>query len=364
MNQYFSTNYSNQAMAKALDTFNCWEEHHTNPILCLRGLRYLFKHRHYKPPISQQCYKCPKTELLIRKAQEWFNQFIDENKIEHAREIADIVSTYCSRERNYFLDRLRTLEEKEELTAIGIEREVERERKTVIKTVYSDSQNVHNNKINSSVVSSATELCNKYKEIISLQGTKEQNQNYQNNVLEQIGIILKQNHPDKQKLIIESIDYLHNNSSTFGSQNISMTDVFIAIWAFLVEHIHRKELELRLLEEMKEMNGMCSSGHIARLINVIQGFTDEDSLTIRISDVEQCKAVISQYLTKVLGECKDEKIIDGVLDGNDDFVKFIRKKVAENLLEWQKVYGKKSLQNIAKIVNSYCGTKVFEDKKS
>lgn len=46
------------------------------------------------------------------------------------------------------------------------------------------------------------------------------------------------------------------------------------VWAFIRPHEHRKELTIRLAQEMWEGRGMCSNGKMARLMNVIQGFDD------------------------------------------------------------------------------------------
>ena len=349
MEQQFSSSYTDQGMAKALDTFNCWQEHKNHPRLRVLGLRYLFKHRDKK----HTNYRCPKTDQLVQKASEMFTEFLNSKEIEFAREVADVVITYVPNSRKFFLDRLR---ERDNIIVEPINRIVEQQVK--IKTVYTDSQNVHNTKINNSVIHAAKMLCQKYEHIINIRNGDE---GYKNHLLFEIEHILKHNHPNESRLIEKKVEYIRTNTATFGTAGTTMKDVFISVWFWIVEHKQQKELEKRLLEELKDMDGgICSTGHLSRLVNVIQGFTTDEELCIRISDTEQCKAVISQYLTTILGECKDEQILDGILDGNEQFIKFIRLRVSEKLLEWQNTYGKSMLSSMAKIVNGYCGTVVFK----
>ena len=44
------------------------------------------------------------------------------------------------------------------------------------------------------------------------------------------------------------------------------------------------------------MTKYCTTGHLSRLINVLQGYTDDKKLSIVISDEQQIKAVIYNYL--------------------------------------------------------------------
>lgn len=321
--------YTDQAMVKALDTFRCPEITENNPWLSIKGLRFLFRFNKDTP------YRVPSRKELVEHAKSLFDKFIRKKQLTYAREIADIVSMYYPSKQSYFFERL---DQKEEIKPPP----------KIIKTVYDDKQNVHNSKINQTVINSAIQLCKDYY-------LPEEEQNH---VLAQIEGILINKYPKHRALIIDFIHYLRENTSTFGSANITLAQTFISLWLFIVDHNHRQDLELRLLEELKDMNGQCSTGHVARLINVVQGYTDK--YTIQISNHEQCKAVISQYLTNILSECKDERILDGILDGNDEFVKYIREKVSLRLLEWKETYGADSLNRIAKTINSYCGTEVFK----
>ena len=163
----------------------------------------------------------------------------------------------------------------------------------------------------------------------------------------------------KLELINTSVDYIKNSIAIFGDRRISLRQAFIALCYWIADHSECNALELRLIEEFTEMKEMCTTGHIARLMNVIQGFTEDENLCIRISGNDQCVAVVKSYLTKSLEECKDDEILDGLLTGSEKYKEFLREKISEKLLEWSKSYGKEMLDRIATTVNLFAGVKVF-----
>jgi hypothetical protein len=55
---------------------------------------------------------------------------------------------------------------------------------------------------------------------------------------------------------------------------LSLEDILKRMIYFISKHKHRTEIKLRLLEEIKEMNGTCISGHINRIFNCLFGFED------------------------------------------------------------------------------------------
>lgn len=67
---------------------------------------------------------------------------------------------------------------------------------------------------------------------------------------------------------------------------------------------HKCELEKRLLEEMTEMNGWCSSGHVIRLVNVFHGIDPHIHLSVSVYD--EIKATIFARYTTHLKTCSLE----------------------------------------------------------
>ena len=353
MNTQLSQWYSHQGMATALTIYKFPEEYKYRPSLRVLALRYIFQHR----LVSK--WPCPSIQELVEKATLMFDDFAVQNDTENLYEIADIIGTHSPNNRNIFLQRIRNIENPAPLREALLPREAKNSK----KTVYDDSQNVHNSKINQSVLKVAEFLYKKYENVVNLNDkniSKEENARYKANIIENIRCALIAKYPDKRTLINNSTRYIQESVALFGVHQISLIDSFISLWLFITDHEHITELESRLLDELKEMNGLCTTGHIARLMNVIQGFTSDENLCIRISDTDQCNAVIKTYLTSVLAKCEDEKVTDGMTNGGDEYVAFLRLKVAEKLLSWEKEYGKEMLDNIAILVNNFAGTDVFE----
>jgi hypothetical protein len=334
--------FSEITMSRALDIY-----HHPKDCCGDRfrilAMRYIFQHKN-----KTKQRNCPDRDKLIEFG---FKLFDDCKNSEMKREIADIIHTF-SPTGEILLQRLRQREQ---------EQEEYDEQKTVInnkkhvKTVYEDSQNVHNSKINNSVLKVAEELKNMFKEFLGDLSIK-------NDCINNIRRILMEKYPNSS-IVENSITYIKNSIATFGNNGITMIDVFISVWLWISEHKEREELEKRLLEELKEMDKMCTTGHLARLINVIQGFTDDERLCVRISNKDQCKAVIKQYLTNALMNCQDEKILEEMSSEKQDkeaYIKFIRKSISLKLLDWEKEYGKDILSHIAEVTNTFAGTIIFE----
>lgn len=342
--------YTEQGMTHAVTICKFPKEH--RPRIRVLALRYIFMYK-------KSC-KIPKliptSSQLVQISIGMFEDFLLDRNIEYMNEVADILDTYGP--GNYgrmLLDRIREVE----MTPVK-ETKVSKRQIPVEKTIYADSQNVHNSKINQTVIQVLENLYGIYKNQINLQdSTSIENKNFKSLCINNISDILTSLHPDKKELIVSGLTYIKNSISTFGKHEITIQDAFISLWLWISEHKDKTELENRLLEELKEMNGMCTTGHIARLMNVIQGFTEDDRLCIRISNLDQCNAVIRKYLNDTLSKCTDEKVLEGMIDGSDEYIRFIRRKIADKLLIWQREYGKDILDHIAKVTNEFAKTQVF-----
>lgn len=210
-----------------------------------------------------------------------------------------------------------------------------------IKTVYTDSQSVHDSKINSSMKKAAIQLCKDYHSFGKQYSDHEP-------IILNIKRYLLTTYGDNEK-IKDSLYRICTDNATFN-MDLCLHHIFVALWWFIMNHPdNRFELEKRLVEELKEMSGLCATGHCSRLINVVQGFSDK--YVISISNIQQIKAVVSHYLNKKLQECSDTKVVDGMIDGTEEFKKFIRQVVQEKWEEWVNEYGEP--RNITKAVNEY-----------
>ena len=75
-----------------------------------------------------------------------------------------------------------------------------------------------------------------------------------------------------------------------------MTELICYVVQRIRASSHKNELEKRLLEEMTEMNGWCSTGHVTRLVNVFQGFDPLIQISMSLH-AEIKAAVFARYRT-------------------------------------------------------------------
>jgi hypothetical protein len=104
----------------------------------------------------------------------------------------------------------------------------------------------------------------------------------------------------------------------------------------MVGHDSEEEMNKRLLEELFEMAGTCSSGFATRLINTISGFGD---FSVRISWKDQITANLSGRLNARIRDMDDLRLQEKVLsemtiessryDVRKNFLKFLRKHILE-----------------------------------
>jgi len=164
------------------------------------------------------------------------------------------------------------------------------------KTVYDDSQNVHDKNINQTVTRAISHLCEKYKSNreVSLEnflvGNKER------------AVILK---------TYERISY--DTAKFYG---YTLLDIFNSLWNYISMHPQGRDIRVRLLDEMVDMNGYCSTGHASRLINCLQGFEVDRQLNISLGIDNEIFATLSNYIQKALE--KDENLMDMLVVGHMD----------------------------------------------
>jgi len=347
MEQQISSFFSRQGLAHAMNIYNFPQDYVSRPKFRTLALRYLFQYRN-------KDRNCPTVQNLVETAVKMFHEL---ESPANRCEIADIVHTFSPDSSHKLLEHLRRETKTVETKTPGLPPST---------SVYEDSQNVHNSKINQTVIKVTETLYNQAENIINLKGvSKEENYSHKNTCLQEIKNFLVNKYPEKSSLLEDSIEYIRSSTASFGTNFLSMTDALLSLWIWIQSQKADviDELESRLLEELKEMNGLCTTGHLSRLMNVIQGFTEDENLCIRISNIEQCSSVVKKYLTKELMECTDPDVMDGMTSDNvqacQKYIFFLRKKIANKLLEWKKEYGNDMLENIVTIVNGFAGKEIY-----
>ena len=350
--------FDKQIYVKSVNIINFHQEHNNRPDLQIASLRYIYQH------FDKTQYKILSKQKLFDIVIQMIQYFILNNNTENVNETIDILLTFSPENR----ERIMNLDEQFRNRFNRIENAVENKKEKIkIKTIYEDKQNVHNSKINKDVNNIVKYLFknnSKYFHIPELNLSFSDIIYNENKIIDDIKIELLEDDNkiiEKDKYIIEKIlNYIKSSNSIFTDKEITLRQVFLCIWFFIKNNNHFSELKIRMLEEFREMNGLCTTGHLSRLINIIQGFTDDENLIIKIDNHEQYRAVIKNYLSKQFEECKDEIVLEGLIDKNKKYIEFIRLKIADKLLEWLKDYGEEMINEIGLTINTFAGTEIYK----
>lgn len=203
-----------------------------------------------------------------------------------------------------------------------------------LKNISGDRQNVHHSSINDNVKNTLVKLCNEYP---STHLVREWYKWVQ---------ILKDRKSWKEKNDI-SLKYIYSCTGSFGI-GITLKQMFLSLFMFIQKHIYRDELLDRLNEELEDMSGTCSTGHMSRLINVLQGYSDEYSISI---DPEKyMKTWIYNSLNNLLKDAPSD-IQDGILEKTDKYLEFIRKETSNFVKKFGVINEKFILETIEKFIS-------------
>ena len=334
MNVQIFKNYTHQGLCRAIDIFNFPNSY--PPLTRILGYRFLFMHREKDRRLS------PSYEMIIESIKKTVKENKNNNDNYILMELVDILLEYSKKDGHELLEYLRTtkLQSKKNPPKTDGPK----------GTIYADSQSVHNSAITNTIKSSAKYLCQNF--CPSLNNTeKDKIQKDIENKLKKNIIFL-----DSENILKEVLHRIIVDNTKFEGYG---TDIILfSLWNWISKQ-NNEELYNRIAEEIYEMHKYCPTRILSGLINSIQGFTNDENLIMKMSDDEQCKSVLYGYLDKVLKECKDDKVIDGMYDNNKYFLDFVKKSINTKKIDWQKEYGNEFILIVNKHVNIYTQSKIF-----
>jgi len=208
------------------------------------------------------------------------------------------------------------------------------------KTIYDDSQNVHNESINDHV--------QKYLGIIVEESPKYPIQNF-DTVKEEISVCLRKIIPvtlENDKLsqrhaVYQSLARVAIDTATFTRNHVTVAEIISHVWSKI--HYSNYDiamvecLEQRMIDELIDMDGTCSSGHASRFVNVLSIVEK----TLKIGWDDQLKANVSGRMGVKIRECQDEDLQSSIAlgmleDADEEDRKIYLKFIEENLVEIEK----------------------------
>ena len=155
-----------------------------------------------------------------------------------------------------------------------------------VKTIFDNAQNVHVDEIEQSVLEALEFLSSiEMNTITGVPGTEKISFEY---VKKKLDDILKESKPkkikktskkykeykEKEDKIKISLNRIYMDRALYSKYNCSLIHILLKIWTYLTTHDACQVMKTRLIEELIDMAGTCSSGFASRLVNVISGFGD------------------------------------------------------------------------------------------
>jgi hypothetical protein len=181
------------------------------------------------------------------------------------------------------------------------------------RTIYQDGQNVHATKVNETALETSKEIVDKFKP--------------QHTVNFDYIRISKFTHEQKEKM--EGVIHrLTTDPSEFRGN--TLYTIYQSVLNLINNHKQKDELYNRLIEEMLDMHKMCATGHLTRLINVIQGYDTNINNNIKVSIDDELYAKIKHIIEKELQEDpKSDELLDDILTPEKNlYIKFINEKMS------------------------------------
>ena len=254
--------------------------------------------------------------LLVKKLTEFQNtieitllSFAKDNDLDYnlRADAADVLLHFCDNTSQPFL------EAREIIILLG-------RQTTNVKTVFDNAQNVHIKEIEDSITQ-AVEFLSSI-DIMTIPYTdtetdliKSKNKempitfDYMKN---QITILTetkygKKSTPESDKINI-SLNRIYMDRALYSKYNCSLINILLKVWSYLSSHESVNDMKTRLLEELIEMSGTCSSGFASRLVNVISGFGDFN-ITISWKDqiIANVAGRLNARINNILNINMDEK---------------------------------------------------------
>jgi len=100
---------------------------------------------------------------------------------------------------------------------------------------------------------------------------------------------------DNYDKIISSLNRISMDRILYSKYSNTLSGILLKIWTYIENNEYKNEMKKRLLEELQDMSGTCSSGFASRLINVLSGFGE---FNIRISWDDQIMSNLTGRLNK------------------------------------------------------------------
>lgn len=198
-------------------------------------------------------------------------------------------------------------------------------------SVYANRQNVHS----ASIETSAQEVVEKLHEKYGLRPTTpEQLQQWRLEMEEGWSAFAALDAASQQKVLL-CLSRIFFDKRLYGSTKDTLSTIFGLVWRHIAGSTHQEELQKRLVEELVEASGQCSTGIAMRLANTLSGY---DDFMLRLSYREDILSKVVHYMNKEITAVGDHDLQEKLLyqmtlphsryTDRSDFLSFLRTHIA------------------------------------
>lgn len=110
---------------------------------------------------------------------------------------------------------------------------------------------------------------------------------------------------NKEGKVSITLRRIEMDRAIYGVQQLSLMSILVKLWSYIITNEYAEGMKERLIEELAESAGVCSSGIVSRLVNVMSGFGD---FSIRISVEDQILARLTGRLNTILQDDNSEVV--------------------------------------------------------
>ena len=174
-----------------------------------------------------------------------------------------------------------------------------------VKTIYDDKQNVHTQKVEDSVLKILEVLSTQ--KVIKIDDAEIEFEYLRDKILEIASGDCKE---DKEKYNKIELSLKRIDIDRILYFNNTLSKILIKLWSYINGNDNRDEMIKRLIEELEDMSGTCSSGFVSRLVNCLSGFGD---FSIEISIDQQ---LVANFIGRLNAYARKITHVDSIFNGD------------------------------------------------
>ncbi len=178
------------------------------------------------------------------------------------------------------------------------------------RTLFDNAQNVHTHEIEESVIEILEHLTKL--PLYKIEGVPVDYEYVYKDIrkkLKEAEFFQEKENRDDVKV---SLNRVYIDRALYSKMSCTLESILLRVWSYIQKHEHQEELFKRLIQELVDMAGWCSSGYAFRLLNTLSGFGE---FSIKIGWADQITANFSGRFTAKINAISDEDERSDIITG-------------------------------------------------